>query len=101
VAEQQPITPTEPVAPRATGGLDERYEQLRHAALTARADAFPLGFAALSRRGVLAWRAAVARIAVPRPASRRPAPATPVLSLPAALTAELVDALAGLALNGT
>jgi len=37
--------------------LDARYEHLRHAALHARGDAFPLGFAVLTRRGVTAWRA--------------------------------------------
>src|SRR5206468_7386446 len=42
------------------GGLDARYEQLRHAALHARADAFPLGFGVLTRAGVTAWRQALA-----------------------------------------
>ena len=32
------------------GGLDARYEQLRHAALHARAEAFPLGLGVLTRR---------------------------------------------------
>ncbi|MEV6341604.1 hypothetical protein AB0M12_43670 [Nocardia vinacea] len=82
--------------------MDERYEQLRHAALMARAEAFPLGFAVLSRRGVLAWRATVTRIAAAaRPSPWHPAPPAMVGSLPAAVTAELVDALAGLALTGT
>ncbi|WP_067480927.1 hypothetical protein [Nocardia amamiensis] len=101
-AEPQPIPQSiEPGPARAAGGLDEHYEQLRHAALTARADALRLGFAVLSRRGVLAWRAAVARIAVAGPTPRRSASAAHALSLPTALTAELVDALAGLALTGT
>ncbi|MGW4126341.1 hypothetical protein [Nocardia sp. NPDC004711] len=73
---------------------------MRHAALTARAEAFPLGFGVLTRRGVLAWRAAVSRLAAVAPAPRRPAQAT-MAPLPVALTAELVDALAGLALTGT
>ena len=37
----------------APGGvLDARYEQLRHAALHARAEAFPLGLGVLARGGV-------------------------------------------------
>src|SRR6266496_6397064 len=42
------------------GGLDARYEQLRHAALHARAEAFPLGLGVLARGGVTAWRHALA-----------------------------------------
>ena len=63
------------------GGLDARYEQLRHAALHARAEAFPLGLGVLTGKGVTAWRHALASLtpAAPRPASRRPAgrPARP------------------------
>ena len=45
----------------APGGvLDARYEQLRHAALHARAEAFPLGLGVLARSGVTAWRHALA-----------------------------------------
>src|SRR6266436_70614 len=54
------------------GGLDARYEQLRHAALHARAEAFPLGLGVLTRRGVTAWRQALASLA---PAGRH-APGT-------------------------
>ena len=36
--------------------LDARYEQLRHAALHARATAFPLGLGVLTGKGVTAWR---------------------------------------------
>ena len=44
------------------GGLDARYEQLRHAALHARAEAFPLGLGVLapavaSPRGGRPWPA--------------------------------------------
>ena len=38
------------------GVLDARYEQLRHAALHARASAFPLGLGVLTGKGVTAWR---------------------------------------------
>ena len=40
--------------------LDTRYEQLRHAALHARAEAFPLGLGVLTRSGVTAWQHALA-----------------------------------------
>ena len=43
-------------------GLDPRYEALRHAALHARAEAFPLGFAVLTRRGVTGWRRALSEV---------------------------------------
>jgi hypothetical protein len=86
----------------AARGLDARYEQLRHAALHARAEAFPLGFAVATRRGVIAWRTALTRIAVLAPVAPAPASApVAVTALPGRLTAELVDALAGLALTGT
>ena len=44
-------------------GLDARYEQLRHAALHARAEAFPLGLGVLAHGGVTAWRHALADLA--------------------------------------
>ncbi len=47
------------------GGLDARYEHLRHAALHARAQAFPLGLGVLTGKGVTAWQRA---LAVPQPA---------------------------------
>jgi hypothetical protein len=87
------------------GGLDARYEQLRHAALHARAEAFPLGLGVLTSRGVTAWRhalASVAPAATPaRPATSPSLPASPqAAALPPRLAAELIHALAGLALTG-
>jgi hypothetical protein len=88
------------------GGLDARYEQLRHAALHARAEAFPLGLGLLTGKGVTAWRhalASVAPAAMPaRPAALPPAgpQAAAMPALPARLAAELIHALAGLALAG-
>jgi len=74
-----------------------RYEHLRHAALHARAEAFPLGLAVLTRRGLTAWTRALAELT---PAPTGPASAltdTPALP-PAALTRELVSILAALTL---
>jgi hypothetical protein len=90
-------------------GLDARYEQLRHAALHARAEAFPLGLGVLTSRGVTAWRNAITALtpaAPPARPDRRPSLAGVALpgdrpALPAALTAELISVLAGLALAGT
>jgi hypothetical protein len=86
------------------GGLDARYEQLRHAALHARGQAFPLGLGVLTRGGVTAWQRALASLAVPQPAPavRRPgaAPAQ-AAGLPAPVAAELISALAAVALAGT
>jgi len=62
--------------------------------LHARAEAFPLGFAVLTRRGVTAWRHALAEIA---PATCPPAPAA-APALPGPLAAELVSVLAAVAL---
>ncbi len=83
------------------GGLDARYEQLRHAALHARAEAFPLGLGVLAGKGVTAWRDALASLApaVPSPSPAGPLPAGSAPPLPAGLAAELVSALAGLALG--
>src|SRR5512140_2963311 len=50
------------------GGLDARYEELRHAALHARAQAFPLGFGVLAGKGVTAWQRALASLTIPQPA---------------------------------
>ncbi len=87
-------------------GLDTRYEQLRHAALHARAEAFPLGLGVLARRGVTAWRDALASLApagqgTAAPACRPPGtqPGQPA-GLPAPLAAELISALAAVALAG-
>ncbi|MEV6335197.1 hypothetical protein AB0M12_10825 [Nocardia vinacea] len=94
----EPADKTTSPTERVAGGLDARYEQLRHAALHARAEAFPLGFAVLARRGVLAWRATVTRVVRAIPTGPRRVVLDAVASLPAAVTAELVDALAGLTL---
>ena len=87
------------------GGLDARYEQLRHAALHARAEAFPLGLGVLTRSGVTAWQRALASLAAPQPGpSGRPpgaVPADPPATLPAPVAAELIGALAAVALAGT
>jgi hypothetical protein len=88
------------------GGLDARYEQLRHAALHARAEAFPLGLGVLTRSGVTAWRQALADLAPARPGTTPLAcqppgthPAPPALAAP--LAAELISALAAITLAGT
>ncbi len=86
-------------------GLDARYEQLRHAALHARAEAFPLGLGVLAAKGVTAWQRTVASLAPADPANRAASPAGPlpasgVAPLPAGLAAELISVLAALALPG-
>jgi hypothetical protein len=98
---------------RAPGsGLDARYEQLRHAALHARAEAFPLGLGVLTGKGVTAWRHALAGLAPAAPAtpaapSAEPLPpgavppASCVPALPAHLATELVSVLAALTLAST
>ena len=58
------------------GGLDARYEQLRHAALHARGEAFPLGLGVLTRSGVTAWQRALASLAVPQPGPSGAPPGT-------------------------
>lgn len=80
-------------------GLDPRYEQLRHAALHARAEAFPLGLAVLTGRGVTGWRHAVADLAADQPVAATPP--SPAASLPTTISAQLVDTLAAVALAGT
>ena len=82
--------------------LDARYEQLRHAALHARATAFPLGLGVLTGKGVTAWRRALAHLAGstgPRTSAAPPAARTGQEPgpLPGPAAAELVHALAGLA----
>lgn len=79
--------------------LDARYEQLRHAALHARGTAFPLGLGVLAARGVTAWRHALAALA-PVTAART-APAARPAQIPGPLAAELISALAAVALAGT
>jgi hypothetical protein len=89
------------------GGLDARYEQLRHAALHARATAFPLGLGVLTGKGVTAWRHALACLTpaasptcITRPAGPAGcAPAVP--AVPAHLAVELISILAALTLTGT
>ncbi len=86
------------------GALDARYEQLRHAALHARAEAFPLGLGVLTSKGVTAWRHALAGLAP----TAQDTPAPPGLppgthpgraaGLPVPLAAELISALAAVAL---
>ena len=91
-------------------GLDARYEQLRHAALRARATAFPLGLGVLTGKGVTAWRHALAGLTpaasatcIARPAepagTARPASCAP--AVPAHLAIELINILAALTLTGT
>ncbi len=82
-------------APAPGGGLDARYEQLRHAALHARGEAFPLGLGVLAAKGVIAWRRALASLV---PAARPPAPGGPAVPPPPGLAAELISALAAVAL---
>ena len=81
------------------GGLDARYEELRHAALHARAQAFPLGLGVLTGRGVTAWQRALASLAAPQPAPPGAAPAHPA-ALRAPVAPELISALAAVALAG-
>jgi len=90
--------------------LDARYEQLRHAALHARARAFPLGLGVLIGKGITAWRRVLAHLTHPHDRDASPATsaeaAMPSQSpggceLPAALTTELINVLAAVALAGT
>jgi len=86
------------------GGLDARYEQLRHAALHARAEAFPLGFGVLTRGGVTVWRHALAGLAPAGPGAAAPACQPPgtrpaqAAGLPAPVAAGLINVLAAVAL---
>jgi hypothetical protein len=85
------------------GGLSARYEELRHAVLHARGEAFPLGLGVLAGKGVIAWQRALASLApAARPAPAcPPAPAGKALPLPAGLAAELISALAAVTLAGS
>jgi hypothetical protein len=78
------------------GGLDARYEQLRHAALHARASAFPLGLGMLTGKGITAWRRALAHLTCATTSSIA-RPSAPAARPPGPVTTELVHALAGLA----
>ena len=85
-------------------GLDARYEHLRHAALHARADAFPLGLGVLTGKGVTAWRHALAGLTRAGPGTAAPAARphgtcpTQAAGLPAPVAAELISVLAAVAL---
>jgi hypothetical protein len=83
-----------------------RYEQLRHAALHARASAFPLGLGVLLGKGVTAWQRVLARLTLTAAAPDTPGAAFGTVSarapgapapLPGPVAAELVHVLAGLA----
>jgi hypothetical protein len=83
------------------GGLDARYEQLRHAALHARASAFPLGLGVLTGKGVTAWRRVLAHAGCSTPATGQALPAAARMLPGPAATTELVHVLAAVALAGT
>jgi hypothetical protein len=87
----------------APGGLDARYEQLRHAVLHDRARAFPLGLGVLIARGITAWRRLLAGItataATATTATIRPAPGSVPQPMPTQLTSQLVHVLADLAVT--
>lgn len=90
--------------PVPRGGLDAGYEQLRHAAVHARADAFPLGLAVLTRKGVTAWRRALTELTPAATTSAAtfstaPAPAGRA-TLPTHIATELIHALTAVALAG-
>ena len=88
----------DPARAHAPGaGADARYEHLRHAALHARAEAFPLGLAVLTRQGLTAWTRALAEL-TPTPTAPTSAPAEAPALVCAALTRELVNILAALTL---
>jgi len=67
--------------------------------LHARAEAFPLGFAVLTRKGMTAWRRALTDLTSERPTAPATTVAT-VSSLSTQIAAELIDALAAVALAG-
>jgi hypothetical protein len=85
------------------GGLDARYEQLRHAALHTRGEAFPLGLGVLACKGVIAWQRALASLAPAAHATPAgpPAPGDGPAPLPAGLATDLISVLAAVALAGT
>ena len=88
------------------GGLDARYEQLRHAALHTRGEAFPPGLGVLARGGVIAWQRALASLApaaraAPAAPASAPAPGDGPAPLPAGLATGLISVLAAVALAGT
>jgi hypothetical protein len=108
----RPATPARqvPGADPATGrGLDAHYEQLRHAALHHRAQAFPLGLGVLAGNGVIAWHRVVADLAPITSHHTLTSPggtaATPAgagqRALPVEVSGELVNILAAMALVPT
>jgi len=58
--------PPRPVFPE--NGRDARYEQLRHAVLHTRAEAFTLGIGVLTSKSVTAWQRALAEVMAAQPA---------------------------------
>lgn len=76
--------------------LNERYEALRAAALTAAADGFRHGLALLLAKGIVAWMA-VAAHTLPEPADRATV-ISPASSALVGTERELVRVLAGIAL---
>jgi hypothetical protein len=79
--------------------LDARYEQLRDAALHARAAAFPLGLGVLIGKGVTAWRRLLAHLtSATAPNTSPPAARAQALALsPDPVATELIHALAAIA----
>ena len=77
--------------------MDARYEQLRHAALHARAEAFPLGLGVLTGKGVTTWRRTLAGLIPAATPPAAPVPRAGAPGLPAA-TRELIDILAAMTL---
>ena len=97
----------------APAGLDAGYEQLRHAVLHQRAQAFPLGLGVLIAKGVTGWHRLLTPLTGtphagtpptrsdagppgPGPAPTPP-PDPPTDPLPPQVTAQLVHALAAVA----
>ena len=83
-------------------GLDARYEQLRHAALHARASAFPLGLGVPLGKGVTAWRRLLTHLTCTTTPGTAPPGGTAARvqqpgPLPDPVTTELVHALAAVA----
>jgi hypothetical protein len=100
-AAGQPGLRRDPGQAHALGaGSAAGYEQLRHAALHARAEAFPLGLAVLTRQGLTAWTHALAEL-TPTPTAPTPAATDALPPACAALTRELVNILAALTLVST
>jgi hypothetical protein len=86
----------------AGAGLTARYEQLRHAAVHARAQAFPLGLAVLTSGGLIGWTRVLAELS-PTPTAPTPAPLDPPTPAtpPTVVTRELIGILAALPLVPT